>query len=551
MLRKTVSILAVLGLTSCAGMKPAPPAVSAGHLSKADTVQTDPGIPKVVPQATYLPPPQPIPETERYTVVVNDVPVRELLFALARDAEMNVDIAGDITGNVTLNAIEQTLPQILERVARQASLRYQLEGTTILVEPDAPFFRTYEVGYVNLARETDTTVSVATQVATTGEGATQEDGGGNTGGNTGTNSSATRVNSKSSNRFWDTLTANILTILGEAAAGRDAPLQSQNLLVNAEAGVISVRANSKQHELILKFVDQVLTNARRQVLIEATIVEVTLNDQYQAGVDWQILLDADKAGFGFNQDLLGAVTDGVIDNAVSAFTFGYRDPDASGKLVETTVRLLREFGDTKVLSSPRLMVINNQTALLKVVEELVYFTIEVTTTDSTLNAQGRSFVESQVHSVPVGLVMAVTPQISANQEITLTVRPTISEKVGDAIDPGPRLASLLNGNDNADITNAVPIIRTREMESVLKLINGQVGVLGGLMQDEVKNGNREVPGLARIPFIGDIFFNVEEINNRKTELVIFLRPVIIGDPNIETDLKDYEQYLSKDATRAP
>ena len=551
MLRKTVSILAVLGLTSCAEMKPAPPAVSAGHLSQADTVHTDPGIPKIVPQATYLPPPQPIPETERYTVVVNDVPVRELLFALARDAEMNVDIAGDITGNVTLNAIEQTLPQILERVARQANLRYQLEGTTILVEPDAPFFRTYEVGYVNLARETDTTVSVATQVATTGEGATQQDGGGNTGGSTGTNSSATRVNSKSSNRFWDTLTANILTILGEAAAGRDAPLQSQNLLVNAEAGVISVKANSKQHELILKFVDQVLTNARRQVLIEATIVEVTLNDQYQAGVDWQILLDADKAGFGFNQDLLGAVTDGVIDNAVSAFTFGYRDPDASGKLVETTVRLLREFGDTKVLSSPRLMVINNQTALLKVVEELVYFTIEVTTTDSTLNAQGRSFVQSQVHSVPVGLVMAVTPQISANQEITLTVRPTISEKIGDAIDPGPRLASLLNGNDNADITNAVPIIRTREMESVLKLINGQVGVLGGLMQDEVENGNREVPGLARIPFIGGIFFNVEEINNRKTELVIFLRPVIIGDPNIETDLKDYERYLSNDSTPAP
>lgn len=551
MLRKTVSILAVLGLMSCAEMKPAPPAVSAGHLSQADTVHTDPGIPKIVPQATYLPPPQPIPETERYTVVVNDVPVRELLFALARDAEMNVDIAGDITGNVTLNAIEQTLPQILERVARQANLRYQLEGTTILVEPDAPFFRTYEVGYVNLARETDTTVSVATQVATTGEGATQQDGGGNTGGSAGTNSSVTRVNSKSNNRFWDTLTANILTILGEATAGRDAPLQSQNLLVNAEAGVISVKANSKQHELILKFVDQVLTNARRQVLIEATIVEVTLNDQYQAGVDWQILLDADKAGFGFNQDLLGAVTDGVIDNAVSAFTFGYRDPDASGKLVDTTVRLLREFGDTKVLSSPRLMVINNQTALLKVVEELVYFTIEVTTTDSTLNAQGRSFVQSQVHSVPVGLVMAVTPQISANQEITLTVRPTISEKVGDAIDPGPRLASLLNGNDNADITNAVPIIRTREMESVLKLINGQVGVLGGLMQDEVKNGNREVPGLARIPFIGGIFFNVEEINNRKTELVIFLRPVIIGDPNIETDLKDYERYLSNDSTPAP
>ncbi len=546
MLRITLSIMALLGLTSCAGMKPAPPPVSPGHLTQAATVQADPGIPKVVPQATYLPPPQPIPDAERYTVVVNEVPVRELLFALARDARINVDIAGDIPGAVTLNAIDQTLPQILDRVARQANLRYTLEGSTILVEPDAPFFRTYEVGYVNLARDTDTTVSVATEVATTGEGGAQDQSGGKTGSSAGANSSSTHVNSKSSNRFWETLTTNILTILGEAAPARDGKLQSQNLLVNAEAGVISVKANTKQHELIQKFVDQVLTNARRQVLIEATIVEVSLNDQYQSGVDWRILIDANKAGFGFNQSLLGAVTDGVIDNAVSSFTFGYRDPDASGKLVETTVRLLREFGDTKVLSSPRLMVINNQTALLKVVEELVYFTLHVTTSDSTLNAQGRSFVETQIHSVPVGLVMAVTPQISANQEITLTVRPTISQKIGDAVDPGPRLASQLNGVDGGDITNTVPIIRTREMESVLKLVNGQVGVLGGLMQDEVNNGNREVPGLSRIPFIGDTFFKVKEANNRKTELVIFLRPVIVGDPNIETDLKDYEQYLSKD-----
>ncbi|MGD9601680.1 MAG: secretin N-terminal domain-containing protein [Gammaproteobacteria bacterium] len=550
-MRRTTRLGLVLGLlTGCAGLAPPPLPDSDGHLERADTVAADPGIPDVVPQASYLPPPQPIPDAERYTVVVNDVPVRELLFALARDAAMNVDIAGAIDGNVTLNAIEQTLPQILDRVARQAGLRYRIEGGTILVEPDAPFFRNYEVGYVNLARDTDTTVSIATQVATTGEGGAQEEGrgGGGRQGAGSANSSLTRVNSRSTNRFWDTLTTNIRSILGEDAPGGEGAPGSPNLLVNAEAGVISVKATTAQHALIQKFIDQVLANARRQVLIEATIVEVSLNDQYQSGVDWRIVLDADRAGFGFNQNLLGAVTDGVIDNAVSAFTFGYRDPDASGKLVEATIRLLREFGDAKVLSSPRLMVINNQTALLKVVEELVYFTLDVTTTDSTLNAQGRSFVETEVHSVPVGLVMAVTPQISANQEVTLTVRPTISQKIGDAIDPGPRLASQLNGVGDAEITNTVPIIRTREMESVLKLVNGQVGVLGGLMQDEARSGNREVPGLARLPIIGDAFFDVDEVRNQKTELVIFLRPVIVGDPNIETDLKDYERYLSEDAT---
>lgn len=542
-------------LASCAQMKPTPPPESAGHLTRgSDSTSPTTDIPDVVPQTTYLPPPTPAPASERYTVVVSDVPVRELLFALARDAQMNVDIKGNLSGNVTLNAIDQTLPQILDRVARQVDLRYELSGNNILVAPDDPYFRTYEVGYVNLARDTDTTVNIATQVATTGEGGA-EDAGGRGGGQSsqGTNSSSTRVNSRATNRFWETLTGNILSIIGESqsdSGGDGERLRSDRLIVNAEAGVLSVKATSHEHELIQGFIDRVLTNARRQVMIEATIVEVSLNDQYQAGVDWQILLDEDKAGFGVNQQLLGQITDGVIDNAVSSFVFGYSDPNANGKLVETTLRLLHEFGDTRVLSSPRLMVLNNQTALLKVVEELVYFTVDVTNTDSTLNAQGRTFVETEVHSVPVGLVMAVTPQISANQEVTLTVRPTISQKIGDAVDPGPRLVTQLNGGDAGDVTNLVPVIRTREMESVLKLVNGQVGVLGGLMQDERNSGNREVPGLARLPVLGDIFFNTDEVNNRKTELVIFLRPVVVEEPSLERDLKDYQPWLGAAPARA-
>ncbi len=552
----------VLGLIlgSCAELKPPAAPLSNGHLTQPAApapAAVPPGdIPPVVPHSAYVPPPQPMPEGERYTVVVNDVPVRELLFALARDAKRNVDIAGDVSGTITLNAIEQTLPQILDRVAREVKLRYRLEGANIVIEADSPFFRNYEVGYVNLARDTDTTVSVATQVATTGEGATGNDnggGGGNRGGGGGggTNSSSTRVNSKSNNRFWETLTANILAILGDKPSGNKEQLTSDNLVVNAEAGVISVKATTAQHQQIQEFIDRVLTNARRQVMIEATIVEVTLNDQYQSGVDWKIVLDASRAGFGFNQNLLGPINNGVVENAVSSFVFGYRDPDANGRLVESTLRLLREFGNTKVLSSPRLMVINNQTALLKVVDELVYFTIDVTTTDSTLNAQGRSFVSTQVHSVPVGLVMAVTPQISVNQEVTLTVRPTISQKIGDAIDPGPQITANLSGKSASSITNTVPVIRTREMESVLKLVNGQIGVLGGLMQDEIKNGNREVPGLSKLPFIGDALFHVREGNNKKTELVVFLRPVIVTEPSVETDLKSYGQFLGGDpATKA-
>ena len=244
--------------------------------------------------------------------------------------------------------------------------------------------------------------------------------------------------------------------------------------------------------------------------------------------------------------MLGKIADGAIDNAISSFTLGYKNAALGDNTVTATVRLLHEFGDTRVLSSPRLMVLNNQTAVLKVVEELVYFTLNVTDKDSTNTSQGRTLVETDVHSVPVGLVMAVTPQVSANSEVTLTVRPTISQKIDDAVDPGPALISDLRGS-NSKVTNLVPVIRVREMESVLKLVDGQIGVLGGLMQDDMRGGNRDVPGLSRIPVLGHMFFRTEETNTRKTELVVFLRPVVVRDPSINTDLKDYAGMLGSNA----
>ncbi|MEX2480825.1 MAG: secretin N-terminal domain-containing protein [Gammaproteobacteria bacterium] len=535
--------------TSCGQMRPPPLPPHQGHLEADAPATSSSSIPAIVQQAPFVPPPEADAVSERYTVVVNDVPVRELLFALARDAELNIDIGSAVEGRVTLNAIDQTLPQILERISRQVDVRYSMTDDTVVIEPDAPYFRTYEVGYVNLSRDADTTVNVATRVATTGEGGAASagsggggiDGGGGAGGG-GNNSSSTRLTSHSYNRFWETLNANILALLGETD-NRGGSV-SDRVILNAEAGMLSIKASAREHEMLEQFIDKVLLNARRQVLIEATIVEVSLNDRYQAGVDWNLFLDSGSSGFTVDQNLLGGVSEGIIDSSISAFTLGYADPSLGNNAISASVRLLREFGDAQVLSSPRLMVLNNQTAILKVVEELVYFTLDVTSRDATPTQQGSLGVQTEIHSVPVGLVMAVTPQVSPNDEVTLTVRPSISQKIGDAIDPGPRLLlASLRETTNEDITNAVPIIRVREMESVLKLTDGQIGVLGGLMQDDTRTGNRQIPGLSRLPLLGDMFFNTEEVTSNKTELVIFLRPVVIGDPSIDTDLERYRRFL--------
>ncbi|MBI5041730.1 MAG: type II and III secretion system protein, partial [Gammaproteobacteria bacterium] len=249
-----------------------------------------------------------------------------------------------------------------------------------------------------MARDNTSSVSVATQIATTGAAAV-----GDSGGASGTNNSTTAVTSTSNQRFWGTLERNVRAILGDAV-GADATTGSAAVIVNAESGILSVRATTREHEQIQAFLDQVQVNAQRQVLIEATVVEVKLNDDYQLGVDWSLI--ASGAGWSVSQSLLGT---NFSQEPFSLLT--YADPDTSLGDTSTTVGMLRRFGDIKVLSSPKIMAINNQTALLKVVDNLVYFTIEAETTTSATGPATTTYT-SVVHTVPAGFVMSVTPQIN-------------------------------------------------------------------------------------------------------------------------------------------
>ena len=459
--------------------------------------------------------------TARFTVAVDGIPIREVLFALAEEAAIDIDLAADLEGVVTLRATGQTLEQILNRLASQVPLRWRIRDDALLVQADAPFYHTYEVGYVNLARDVASDVSVSTRVATTGQTGVAD---ATAGPARGDNESRTELTTRSFNRFWETLHANILALLGVPAAGHSV---DPRVLVNAEAGLLTVLATARQHAEVAAYIEQVLRHARRQVLIEATIVEVTLNRQYQAGIDWG-LVNGEGAGLSVRQEQLGAVTDGFINNSLSRFVMGYADPGWGNAAVNLTLRLLEEFGDTRVLSSPRLMALNNQTAVLKVVEELVYFNIDVTNVNPTNTNAGQTFVASQVRSVPVGVVMAVTPQVSADLTVTLTVRPTISQQIGTVVDPTPQLINdIYGGIGGTQITNNIPVIRVREMESVLRIKDGQVVVLGGLMQDELSSGERAVPGLSAIPLLGDLLFTTHEEVARKTELVVLLRPRVV------------------------
>ncbi len=515
-----------------------PPEQSQGHITSVEQPQGE--IPPPVIQTTLLPEPETRPQLETYTVVVSNVPVRELLFSMARDARINLDIHDDINGRVTLNAIDQTLEQILQRISEQASIRYNLEENTLRVRADTPYLQTYSVDYVNISRTSRGVVRVATTIGSTGQADIGEDSGGSSTSESENNSSLTEVSLRSDNMFWETLSHNIIEIITGATDQADTSASHQQLqqgqennddvIVNREAGMIMVRATYKQHRQIQSFIDQVLNNSRRQVMIEATIAEIKLSDRYQAGVDWSLIAEDPLEGVNITTDLTGS---NLASSPFSSLTINQL---ASGDQVGLTLRALEQFGDVKVLSSPKVMAINNQPAILKVVDNIVYFEMDVDTSIS--ENQTLTTFETEIKTVPVGFVMAVTPYINEHNTVTLNIRPTISRVIDSVEDPNPAFK-------NADVISEVPVIQVREIESVLTINSGDTAVIGGLMQDTVNDSSSGIPILSDIPFIGSLFRYQDDLRE-KSELVIFIRPRVIQHASLTGDLSDYRQFLPLD-----
>jgi MSHA biogenesis protein MshL len=583
------AVVSLLALTvgGCATYKPTVPP-SKGHIN-ADQFPATTAQEKILPPVTtsnFVPLPKPQVKVPTYSVVVNEVPVKELLFALSRDTRQNIDVHPSIQGLVSLNAIDETLPAILERVAQQVNIRYRTEGKTIVVLPDSPYFRTYKVNYVNMSRDTASSVGVSGEIGGSTAGGAGQSGGGQGQGAGG--ASNTKVDTKSVNNFWEVLRQNIDAILSatkalaqnadqraeraeaQAAARQERIAQAEavsragpnaaslfstafaqsssitsdaknDVVVNPVTGTLSVLGTEKQHTLIQQYLDSVSSAAQRQVLIEATIVEVQLSNNYQAGVDWSRLAASIGNGASFTQQLIGAPPTG----APNGLTIGYTNPNSRVGDVNATIRLLEQFGNTRVLSSPKLMALNNQTALLKVVDNVVYFHIEAQT-NSNQSTSTTTFTTT-ANTVAVGLVMSVLPQVTDSGTVNLTVRPTISRISGTVQDPNPSLRAQFNAlgiQISPAIPNLIPQIQVREMESVLQAGSGQTIILGGLMQDNVQRDRDAVPGLGRLPSpAGDIFsFRDEAVS--KNELVIFLKPTVISNPSLDSDeLKFFRRFL--------
>jgi MSHA type pilus biogenesis protein MshL len=571
-----LTLVLVLSAAGCANIKPYVPP-SEGHIAApAAKPEAESAIPPPARDSEFVPPPRPAVKQQTYSVVVNEVPVKDLLFALARDTKQNIDIHPGLAGLVSLNAINETLPAILERLSKQVNMRYRQEGNAIIVSPDTPYVKTYRVNYVNMTRDATSTIGVTGELAVSGASASTS----------ASSSSNTKVTSTSKMDFWEQLEKNIRAILnstrlqslaGEARADAQArakqeqdlrikqleaisrtgtpaagatsipsnlvasvvsapaSLQPDDVVVNAITGTVTINATERQHQLVQQHIDSMVNAMQRQVLIEATIVEVSLSDAYQGGIDWSRL--AISGGLNITQSLLSGFGSGLTQAGNNSFQVGYINPTSRAGNISAAVRLLQEFGNTRVLSSPKLMALNNQTALLKVVDNIVYF--EVTSSASQATTGGvLQTITTTPKTVAVGIVMSITPQINEDGRVLLTVRPTVTRLRPEqpfVQDPNPVLV----------IPNLVPQVQVREMESVLQVGSAQTVVLGGLMQDNVQRAREQIPGADQAGSLGELFrFRNERA--AKTELVIFLRPTVVANPSLESEeLRFFQRFLPK------
>ena len=434
-----------------------------------------------------------------FDLVLYGVDVTHVLFALARDTRINMEIRGDLHGELTMTAFDQTLEEVLESIALQVPMRYELRPDGITVFPDERVVKHHRVDYVSTVRSAQGRLDVSTTVATTGS--VQSAGSSDVG-----NDSTFQLRMHVEQDFWRTLESSLAMMLDDDAAG--------DLVVNAMTGVVSVRATHAQHQDIAQLLQQLVQSAQQQVVIEATILEIELNDGHRSGVDWRYVGTHLSQSVGASQKLLSG------DVSLPPFFSLQAAREGKTSSLEGMIRLLNTFGDTQVLSSPRLMVLNNQSAVLKVVDEVVYFEIDREITDATPNTPRRVDFNTRIRTAPVGLVMVVTPQVGQDGVVSLNVRPTVSRILDFKPDPTARIFA-----DGVD--NLVPEIQVREMESLLRIRSGDTAILGGLMQSDRRGRRQGVPRLSRLPLLGRLFSARDE-SHRKTELVIFLKPVVVS-----------------------
>lgn len=419
--------------------------------------------------------------------VTDDVPLKDVLIQLGRAAKIDVDLDPGISGGIVINAKNRPLKEIIDRIATLGKLRYTYQNGVLHFERDMPYLKNYFVDFL------------------------------------------------AGSQIWTDVDNNIKSIINNNASTTPAfnadssfdssptipAIPASSYTMNKNAGIIAIFATQTQHEDISRYLDDVYRVTSAQVLIEAKVVEVALNKEFYAGIDWN-WVEGDKSTALHNN-----VPDSVFSGAPA---FEAVVPKVKllglGGNIDATIRALEKFGTTRAISSPRINAINNQKATLDFSEKLVYFTVSSSqsTTVSAATPAITGTLTVTKNEEPVGVQLTITPSINVRtNEVTLDIRPKLSINSGQtATDPS------VNPTTGANLGNKIPIIKTRELSTIAKVQSGAVLVIGGLMTETANNDDIGVPFISRIPILGYLFKYSSKVN-QVVETVVFIKATIVNN----------------------
>ena len=506
---------------------------------------------------------------QTFTFRLENIPASQVLELISRELQLGYEMDGCGEYPISMVGREMPLQQVIESLELQAGASVQFEGKQLSMRCEVDELRVYTVDYLSIARQMNDSSSLSSAIAGAHRELTDRRETGNR--------SELILNNSQQHDLWQDISTQIEQIIqaqikpvelstreriidededrAYASTRNTSPRRAQpnlrsttpvstekrditttrkeirsgRVIAHPESGTVSVIAKPSQHRRVGQWLSQIQRRVDRQIVIEAVITEISLNDRYERGIDWNVLRQ--------NGITAGLAVQG-LNLGSPALTFSALQ---TGNNTDTSLalRLLEEFGKTEVLSSPRVVTMNQQAAVLKVIDNRVYFTTDVQTSAPTQNSPAFSTFTTQVQTVPVGFLMTVTPHIADNHAIQLRVRPTLSRIVGFVQDPNPALQQL-------NIVSKVPEVQTRELESILRLKSGEMALLGGLRQKENSRLSRGIPGT---PESVDLITQSENREDNHIELVVLLKATVLDSstadqPQIQKELAELNKALA-------
>jgi len=479
----------------------------------------------------------------RFDIKVNRARVKQFFMGLVEGTPYNMVVHPKVSGRITLDLKNVTVPEVMDVVRSVYGYDFEKNKTGYQVFPNTLSTRVFNVNYLDIKRKGKSQMRVSSGQVTESPSVGRGGSGGSRGGSFGSSGSSSsnsssrgrslvsgsEIETRSESTFWKELQQTINVLLG-SKEGRSA-------VVSPQSGIVVVRGMPGELRMVEKFLTKTQNVIQRQVIIEAKIVEVELSDAFQAGINWSALKTTAKNRYQMNQVGGGSIFGGSGLTSTAGNT-GDLNPDALSQLVGSStealggifsvalnigndfsafVELLQTQGDTQVLSSPKVSTINNQKAVIKVGQDEFF----ITDVQSNTNiATGTSSTTSNVELTPFfsGVALDVIPQISDNNDIILHIHPSVSKVVEKVKDIG------LSSTTSLSVPLALSTIR--ESDSIVRAKSGQVVVIGGLMQDAIKDEDASVPFLSDLPLIGSLFKHVRKVK-KKSELVILLKPTVV------------------------